>query len=504
MSFIQRAIEHQLRQPEGKQLEFKRDLSSPKPLLKTLVAFANTAGGHLVMGVDDKGQVVGVDDPLAEEEKLTSLITDSIFPRLLPNIELLTVEGKTLLRVEVFLSNSRPHFLKSLGPSEGVLVRLGSTNRQADAQLVAELQRQVAGETFDAMPMPELSLADLDMPAIQQQFGSATALSQQKLLTLKLLVKHQGRLVPSKGAVLLFGNARDHYFDDAWIQCGRFRGSDKVDIFDQTEIHEHLPQAVDSIELFLKKHAFKSAEFSAMRRKDVWSIPLTMLREAIVNALVHSDYSQRGSPIRIAYFDDRIEIESPGMLLPGMTVEDMKSGVSMIRNPVIARVFRELKIIEQWGSGVKRIFAEAQAQGLPEPQIIEIANRVRFIIPLAEAHVLPAALDSRPESLTQSLTQTEQVSNELFSLLTHLRQGALSASDLRDRLQLKHRAHFRTYYLTPALQAGFIEQTLPQKPNSRLQQYRLTALGQQAIGQPSVDQSWKAQQPSAQAEKDSK
>src|SRR5690606_1941971 len=144
----------------------------------------------------------------------------------LPNIELLTVEDKTLLRIEVFLSNSRPHFFKSLGPDEGVLVRLGSSNRQADAQLVAELQRQVTGETFDAMPMPELSVADLDMPAMQQQFGSSKALSEQKLLTLKLLVRHQGRLVPSKGAILLFGKERDQYFDDAWIQCGRFRGTD--------------------------------------------------------------------------------------------------------------------------------------------------------------------------------------------------------------------------------------------------------------------------------------
>ena len=82
-----------------------------------------------------------------------------------------------------------------------------------------------------------------------------------------------------------------------------------------------------------------------------------ILREVIINALVHSDYSQRGSPIRIAFYDDRIEIESPGILLPGMTIEDMKRGISMIRNPVIARVFRELGLIEQWGSGVKPIFA---------------------------------------------------------------------------------------------------------------------------------------------------
>src|SRR5690554_6662676 len=121
-------IEQLLQQPEGKQLEFKRDLSSPGPLLKTLVAFANTAGGQLIIGITDDGAVVGVDDPLAEEERLASLIADSIAPRLLPSIELLTVAGKTLLRVEVFLSSSRPHYLKAKGPEHGVLVRVGSSN----------------------------------------------------------------------------------------------------------------------------------------------------------------------------------------------------------------------------------------------------------------------------------------------------------------------------------------------------------------------------------------
>lgn len=108
----------------------------------------------------------------------------------------------------------------------------------------------------------------------------------------------------------------------------------------------HLPDAVEQIELFLKKHSLKTAHFGAMRREDIWSIPLAMLREAIVNALVHSDYAQRGTPIRVAFFDNRIDIESPGLLLPGRTINDMISGVSRIRNPVIARMFRELGLIE--------------------------------------------------------------------------------------------------------------------------------------------------------------
>ncbi len=110
-----RPINEVIHLPEGKTLEFKRDLSSPKPLLKTLVSFANTAGGCLVIGIDDNSNIVGVDQPLDEEEKLANLIADCIAPRLVPNIEMTTVEGKTLLIVEVFLSGIRPHHLKSLG-----------------------------------------------------------------------------------------------------------------------------------------------------------------------------------------------------------------------------------------------------------------------------------------------------------------------------------------------------------------------------------------------------
>ena len=114
-----------IKEPESKRLEFKRNISSPLPLLKTLVAFANSAGGRMVIGVTDDRKVIGVTSPLDEEERLCNLISDSIAPRLVPNIELVTFEGKTLLLVEVFLSGTRPHFLKSDGMENGVYVRLG-------------------------------------------------------------------------------------------------------------------------------------------------------------------------------------------------------------------------------------------------------------------------------------------------------------------------------------------------------------------------------------------
>lgn len=471
------AIEQLLLQPEGKTLEFKRDLSSPRNALKTLVAFANSAGGRLVIGVDDARQVTGVAEPLDEEERICNLIADSIAPRLVPQVELASIDGRTVLVVEVFPSNSRPHYLKSLGPQQGVYVRLGSSSRQAGPELVAELGRAAQGVVFDELPMPELGPQDLDLQAAQRWFGPRRILDEKALTTLKLLRHEQGRLVPTQGAVLLFGKTRAQYFPDAWVQCGRFRGRDKVEIFDQTEIHEHLPDAVTAIELFLKKHAFKSAQFGAMRRKDVWSIPLGMLREAIVNALVHSDYSQRGTPIRVAFFDDRIDIESPGLLLPGMTVEDMKNGVSRIRNPVIARVFRELQLIEQWGSGVRRIFADAAEQGLPEPVITEIATGLRLSIYLRE----PMQVDRQgPEPLgAQSKAQSEAQSDRVLQLLT---AGPSSANALAlGRLGLKTKTGALKRTIKALVEQGLIAYTVPNKPDSRLQQYRLTEAGRKAL-----------------------
>lgn len=383
------------------------------------------------------------------------------------------MQGKTLLVVEVFVSGNRPHWLKSEGAEAGVYVRLGSTSRQADAALIGELRRSVEGVAFDEMPMPDLGLEDLDLDAARQLFSGISTLDQQALRTLKLVTLYQDQMVPTKGAVLLFGKERGLHFSDAWVQCGRFIGTDKAQIFDHVDIREHLPTAVDSVMMFLKKHAMRGADFSAVRRKDVWSIPLVLLREAVINALVHADYSQRGAPIRISFFDDRIEIESPGILLPGMTVEDMRQGVSKIRNHVIARVFRELNLIEQWGSGVRRIFREAEELGLPEPQFVEVGMRLRVVVYLAEAlktvqateQVAPERLESRLES---------NFAAKVMLLLGKAEAGKANLAKLLGHKSVSGELHKQIKRL---LTLELIEMTLPDKPNSRLQRYRLTADG---------------------------
>ena len=331
------------------------------------------------------------------------------------------------------------------------------------------------------MPMPELSIDDLDIEAAQEAFGTMAKLNEHALLTLKLLAHHQNKTVPTKGGVLLFGRQRNQYFPDAWIQCGRFLGTEKIDIFDHVDIDVPLPKAVDEVMLFLKKHAYRGADLSEVRRKDVWSIPLGILREVLINALVHSDYSQRGAPIRVVFLDDRIEVESLGILLPGLTVEEMKQGTSRIRNPVIARVFKELHLIEQWGTGVRRIFTEALDLGLAEPKIEEIGLRLRFTVYLAKPHRIQTGQQKAQSKEQTGLESGTQVTAQVTAQVVAFCREPRSARKIMEMLGLKHWKTFQSNYLNPLLEAGFIERTIPEKPKSRLQKYRLTEKGKNVL-----------------------
>jgi predicted HTH transcriptional regulator len=117
-----------------------------------------------------------------------------------------------------------------------------------------------------------------------------------------------------------------------------------------------------------------------VRRRELWSVPPIAIREAVMNAVVHMDYAQQGSPVRIAMLDDRIEVDNPGLLPFGLTVEDIRKGVSKLRNRVIGRVFHELRLIEQWDSGIQRMTAACVDAGLPAPVFEEVGTHFRVII----------------------------------------------------------------------------------------------------------------------------
>ncbi len=370
-----------LKRPEGKTLEFKRDLSSPEGALKTLVAFANSAGGTLLLGVEDRtARVRGVPQALELEERIASLISDSIAPRLAPDIEIFPWRRTQLIAVQVYPSPTRPHYLKREGSESGTYVRVGSTNRRADADMILELRRVVRGESFDEQPMPDLDSEALDFRAASESFASVRRLARHDLVTLHLVTNHQGRRVPTVGGMILFGLERAVHFPDAWIQAGRFAGVDKTHIADHAELREPPGRAIEQAIEFIEKHSIHGATIGRVRRKERWNLPPVAVREALINAVAHTDYSQRGAPIRVSMFDDRLEIENPGLLPSGLTVEDLEHGVSKLRNRVIGRVFHALGLIEQWGSGIQRIIAACREAGLAPPRFEEIAMRFRVTI----------------------------------------------------------------------------------------------------------------------------
>lgn len=379
-----------LRRPESKTLEFKRELAATDGVLRTVIAFANTSGGTLLIGVEDRTRRVrGVRSPLDVEERLASLISDSIAPRLVPAIEVLPWRRTHVIAVSVFPSPSRPHHLIREGEASGAYVRVGSTNRRADPELISELRRFARGEAFDEQPMPDLDSEALDFRAASESFASVRTLSRRDLETLRLLTMHQGRLVPTVGGVLLFGAERERDFPDAWIQAGRFAGKDKSRITDQSEIRSLPVQAVEEAIGFVAKHSLQGAAIGPVRRVDRWNLPPAAVREAVINAVVHADYSQRGAPIRVSIFDDRLEVENPGLLPFGLTIEDLPQGVSKLRNRVIGRVFHALRLIEQWGSGIQRMSAACHEAGLEAPIFEELATRFRVTIKTSPGQRFP-------------------------------------------------------------------------------------------------------------------
>jgi len=370
-----------LKQPEGKTLEFKGNLGAAEPFLRSVVAFANTAGGTILLGVEDRTRrVVGVRDPLALEERLANLVSDAIRPRLVPEIAVLPWRKTHLVAVRVFPSPNRPHYLKAVGPEEGVFVRVGSTDRKADRALVDELRRYARDTSFDEQPLVDLDSEALDFRAASELFAPVRRLRRRDLGALGLVVKHQGSLRPTAGGVLLFGKERGRLFPDAYVQAGRFGGRDRTRILDSVEIRGHLPTAVEEALAFVRKHESVALAIRGARHEEKWSLPVVAVREAIINAVVHADYAQRGAPIRLSLFDDRLEVENPGLLPFGLTVEDILQGVSKLRNRVIGRVFKELGLIEQWGSGIARMVTACRDAGLADPVFDEVGWHFRVTI----------------------------------------------------------------------------------------------------------------------------
>lgn len=264
--------------------------------------------------------------------------------------------------------------------------------------------------------MPRLDSEALDFRAASELFAPIRKLNKHDLETLRLLTDYQGRKVPTIGGVLLFGLDRARHFPDAWIQAGRFGGNDKSRILDRAEFTMLPVTAIKGAIAFIERHTLRGAEIGTLRRKERWNLPPVAVREAMINAVVHADYAQRGAPIRVSIFDDRLEIENPGLLPFGLLVEDLEHGVSKLRNRVIGRVFHSLGLIEQWGSGVQRMIAACRDAGLADPRFEEIA--IRFRVTIFTTPVSRPSLDDTDRAIVDAMSDGDgKLTSEIAAMI---------------------------------------------------------------------------------------
>lgn len=374
-------IEEILKGNEGKTLEFKENLQSLQSIIKTIIAFANTAGGIIVIGVEDKNKkIVGVNDPLAQEERLASVINDSIAPLLMPDIEIHAYGSKELIIINV-PHVTGPCYLKSSGIEKGTYIRLGSTNRVADEETLRALKNFSKNIFFDELPHLQGKVSDLDWDFIKSLFHRVNKkITMHNAESMGLIKQHGTKEYPSYGGIILFGIKRLASFPEAIIRCARFLGDERDVLLDRADIEIYLPLALEEAMKFIQRNTSLRSEIKGLTREDIPEYPLGALREAIVNAIVHADYAMKGVYISIAIFDDRIEITNPGGLPFGFTMEKALAGSSRIRNRVIAKVFYHMKWIEQWGSGLRRIIKECTQRGLGEPKFEEFNNQFRVTL----------------------------------------------------------------------------------------------------------------------------
>ncbi len=409
-------IEEILNSNEGKTLEFKENLQSMQGVIKTVIAFANTAGGMIVVGVENgTKRVVGVSDPLTEEERLANVIYDSIWPQIMTDINIQSYRTKDLIIINVPHSVGPCH-LKAVGMEKGTYVRLGSTNRLVDEETLHALKNIAKNIYYDELPAVHKKYSDLDWEVIKELFNRVKKkITPTSARSLGLLTDHENKEVPSLGAVILFGTNRLKLFPEAIIRCSRFIGIDRDEALDRADIDIYLPLALEEAIKFVQRNTSVRSEIKRLERKDIPQYPPRAIREAITNAIVHADYAMKGVFISIAIFDDRIEITNPGGLPFGFTMEKALAGSSRIRNRVIARVFYNLKWIEQWGRGLGRIIKECALLGLETPTFEEENNQ--FKVTLFARKKQEVTLEAWQKELITFLKKKEKITTKEAALL---------------------------------------------------------------------------------------
>ena len=353
---------------EGYNAEFKVSFPSKiKEVTEEVCAFANAAGGTLLIGVDDKNTIQGITFDNAKRSALQNSIGE-ISPTLHCEIYTAEVEGKEIIVIEVPSGDNKPYVL-----SGAIYVRQGPNSQKlTTVEEMRDFFQQADRIYFDEAPCKAIDIAkDITKENIRQfrelaGFNSTIA-DEQIFNNLKLYTKDT---FLKNGAVLFFAQNPEQFFEKAVVRCIAFEGTDKRFIIDDKvmsgTLYQQFLQAMEWLKGKLNvRYDIEGA--GSQPRKEIWEIPETVFREAIINALAHRDYYEKGARITIELFADRVEISNPGGLVSGIPRNEFGKR-SLSRNPLIFGLFERIRMVEQIGSGIVRMRDLMKEAGLTPPE----------------------------------------------------------------------------------------------------------------------------------------
>jgi len=397
---------------ESSVLEFKQELPTKQQIIKTIIGFCNQFGGRLIVGVADDGTITGLPEEAVDEtiEALHKSLYESCTPTILPLIYTQRIQDKVILFIEVSNGMNKPYFLTSQGLNEGCFVRAGLQTVKATPSMIQELQWQARGKELDKMPIYAATQQDLELASFKTFLRNRdieTLDEHEMCLQYDLLVEEHRRIFPSFAGLLLFGKNPQRHLSEAFIICTHFKGVQGREAIATVDCTGTLFEQYQKALHFLTSRLYRSFTIpGAGPRKEQLEIPEKALREVLLNALVHRDYHIRG-PTRIAIFDDRVEVFSPGNFPGPLKHHQLEMGLTFVRNAVIGRIFREAKLTEKLGTGLRTLFGSYRERQLAPPQVLEGNGFVKCILPR------PNHRPSHKISGTEELQRLLQIADEI-------------------------------------------------------------------------------------------
>ena len=449
-----------LQEGEGTMLEYKESLSAS--FARELVALANTLGGRILLGVCDDGSVMGIND----SNDLRARIQD-IARNCDPPVQVLVEPVGNVMVVTVRESDAKPVQCR-----EGFFWRQGAVTQKLSRDEIRDFFRSEGMIRFDfsinpRFRYPEDFGQDKFIHWLEISGITGRPRTEDVLVNIEAAERSEGRLLFRNAGVLFFAKNVRHFFNQAYITCLLAKGTDKVHVLDRKDFDGGIVADIEDAMRFIERNTRTAYRIERLQRENIPEYPMKALREVITNAVMHRDWFVDGANVFVELYTDRIEVISPGGLPKGMTLADL-GRKSIRRNALIADLLHRIEFIEKAGTGIRRIRDEVREQGCPEPEFETNGFFTAIFRPNP---------DVRAQAAGQVTPQvTLQVTPQVGKLISAL-QGEMSRGEIMLVLGLKDRMHFVHEYLQPALDAGLVEMTIPEKPTSRMQKYRLTEKG---------------------------